>query len=83
MFAVDWTSTSLIWRLDGVPYFTLPCSKPYTSDSAGNPKGPCAPFDQPFYIIINVAVGGDWPGGVNNAIFPQTMLVDYVRVYSL
>ena len=40
-------------------------------------------FDQPFYIILNVAVGGDFVGPVGaNTIFPQTMLVDYVRVYS-
>ncbi|GAA4811012.1 glycoside hydrolase family 16 protein [Litoribaculum gwangyangense] len=40
-------------------------------------------FDQPFYIIINLAVGGDFPGSPNaETIFPQTMLVDYVRVYT-
>jgi len=40
-------------------------------------------FDQPFYIILNVAVGGDFVGPVGaNTIFPQTMLVDYVRVYN-
>ena len=39
-------------------------------------------FDHPFYIILNVAVGGNFPGAPNaDTIFPQTMLVDYVRVY--
>ena len=39
-------------------------------------------FDHPFYIILNVAVGGNFPGSPNDeTIFPQTMLVDYVRVY--
>lgn len=39
-------------------------------------------FDHPFYIILNVAVGGNFPGAPNaETIFPQTMLVDYVRVY--
>ncbi len=39
-------------------------------------------FDHPFYIILNVAVGGNFPGNPNNETrFPQTMLVDYVRVY--
>jgi beta-glucanase (GH16 family) len=39
-------------------------------------------FDQPFYIIINLAVGGDFIGAPNaETIFPQTMLIDYVRVY--
>eukprot|EP00884_Botryococcus_braunii_P000349 jgi/Botrbrau1/10314/Bobra.0120s0027.1 len=84
LFALDWTSTSLTWLLDGVPYYTLPCSKVFTSNSAGRPMGPCAPYDQPFYVIINVAVGGNWPGNnIDNSVFPQTMLIDYVRFYSL
>jgi len=41
------------------------------------------PFDKPAYLILNVSVGGDWGGkkGVDNSIFPQTMEIDYVRVY--
>lgn len=40
-------------------------------------------FDQPFYILLNLAVGGNFVGPTNaNTVFPQTMLVDYVRVYS-
>ncbi len=39
-------------------------------------------FDHPFFIILNVAVGGGWPGSPNSTtVFPQEMLVDYVRVY--
>ena len=42
-----------------------------------------APFDQPFYILLNVAVGGNWPGAPNGAtVFPVTMEVDWVRVFS-
>jgi len=41
------------------------------------------PFDQPGFFILNVAVGGTWGGaqGVDNSIFPQSMEIDYVRVY--
>ena len=41
------------------------------------------PFDQPFFLILNVAVGGNWGGqkGVDETIWPQRMEVDYVRVY--
>lgn len=41
------------------------------------------PFDQPFYLIINFAVGGGWGGrqGVDGSVYPQTLVVDYVRVY--
>lgn len=43
------------------------------------------PFDQPFFLIMNFAVGGDWGGkkGVDETIWPQSMIVDYVRVYQL
>ena len=42
------------------------------------------PFDAEQYLILNVAVGGAWGGqqGIDTAVFPQRMLVDYVRVYS-
>ncbi len=41
-----------------------------------------APFDQPFYIIMNVAIGGRFPGRPDNTTaFPAEMVVDYVRVY--
>jgi beta-glucanase (GH16 family) len=44
-------------------------------------SGVCV-FDHPFFIILNVAVGGSWPGSPDGTtVFPQTMLVDYVRVY--
>ncbi len=40
-------------------------------------------FDKPFFLILNLAVGGDWPGSPDSTtVFPQTMLVDYVRVYN-
>jgi beta-glucanase (GH16 family) len=42
-----------------------------------------APFDQKFYILLNVAVGGNWPGSPDaSTVFPVTMEVDYVRAYS-
>lgn len=41
------------------------------------------PFTNPMYLILNVAVGGDWGGakGIDDAVFPQRMVVDYVRLY--
>jgi beta-glucanase (GH16 family) len=39
-------------------------------------------FDKPFFLILNLAVGGYWPGDPDpTTVFPQSMLVDYVRVY--
>lgn len=49
--------------------------------TAAAPDRPQAPFDQPFSLILNLAVGGDWPGGPDASTpFPATMLVDYARV---
>ncbi len=39
------------------------------------------PFDKPYYIILNLAIGGNWGGEIDNNIFPNEMLIDYVRVY--
>lgn len=44
----------------------------------------CAPFDRNFHIILNLAIGGGWPGNPTSATpFPQQMVVDWVRVYSI
>ncbi|MEM8548322.1 MAG: glycoside hydrolase family 16 protein, partial [Pseudomonadota bacterium] len=42
------------------------------------------PYDHPFHLVLNIAVGGQWGragGGIDDSIFPQQMLIDYVRVY--
>jgi beta-glucanase (GH16 family) len=47
------------------------------------PQGTHWVYDHPFYILLNLAVGGYWPGNPDaTTVFPQQMLVDYVRVYS-
>lgn len=49
---------------------------------AALPPGTKWIYDHPFFLLLNVAVGGDWPGNPDlSSPFPQTMLVDYVRVY--
>jgi beta-glucanase (GH16 family) len=73
-FAVDWGPTSVTWLVDGVAYQTKT-----SSQTNGNPWV----FDHPFFLIFNVAVGGNWPGSPDaSSPYPQTMLIDYVRVYS-
>ena len=48
------------------------------------PAGSTWVYDHPFFIILNVAVGGRWPGSPDETtVFPQTMLIDYVRVYGV
>ena len=53
-----------------------------TRTPADVPPGTTWVYDHPFFIILNVAVGGNWPGSPDGTTcFPQTMTVDYVRVY--
>ncbi|MEP6787572.1 MAG: glycoside hydrolase family 16 protein [Acidobacteriota bacterium] len=73
-YALEWSSTEIRWYVDGILYKTV---RP-----ADLPQGGQWVFDHPFFIILNFAVGGGWPGNPDGTtVFPQTMLVDYVRVY--
>jgi beta-glucanase (GH16 family) len=77
VFALEWIPGRMTWFLDGVPYSTQ--TEWYTSTPGA--MWP-APFDRDFYIQLNVAVGGNWPGRPDDTTeFPQQMFVDYVRVY--
>jgi len=72
IFAVEWKADVIRWYIDDINYFTI-----YPSHVDGEWV-----FDHPFYIILNVAVGGYFIGPPDETtIFPQTMLIDYVRVY--
>jgi beta-glucanase (GH16 family) len=74
LFAVEWRPRSIRWEVDGHVY--------ETRTPADLPAGQHWVYDHPFFLILNVAVGGRWPGDPNETTtFPQTMLVDYVRVY--
>lgn len=80
-YAVEWTADEIRWYFNDVQYFVTN-SNTWFSDSA--PSNNRAPFDQPFHFLLNVAVGGNWPGSPNGGTpFPQTMEVDWVRVYDL
>lgn len=77
IFALEWEPNEIRWYVDGDLFHTV--TKWFTS--AKNAAYP-APFDQDFYLIVNAAVGGIWPGSPDEtSIFPQRMYVDYVRVY--
>jgi beta-glucanase (GH16 family) len=73
VFSLIWEEDQMQFLLDDEVYFT------FTKAMAGNAN---YPFNQPFYFIFNVAVGGNWPGSPNAGTpFPQHMIVDYVRVF--
>jgi hypothetical protein len=77
VFALEWQEGIMRWYVDGIHYLTR------TSwDTVAGAPFP-APFDQRFHLLLNVAVGGNWPGNPDpSTVFPQQMVVDYVRVYS-
>ncbi|MGA2429766.1 MAG: glycoside hydrolase family 16 protein [Candidatus Acidiferrum sp.] len=86
LYAVEWDPGTVRFYVDSTLYATFtPDSAGASSagsDSAAARAGSWV-FDHPFYLILNVAVGGGWPGVPDaTTTFPQTMLVDYVRVYS-
>jgi len=77
VFVVEWETDEIRWYIDGEMYHK---ATHWFTSYTDAPKG--APFNQPFYWILNVAVGGNWPGYPDDdSQFPQRMTVDYVRVY--
>ena len=73
-YAIDWTPGRIEWSLDGIVYSVrtaaqLPADKRWV-------------YDGPMFLLLNLAVGGNWPGRPDSSTtFPQVLLVDYVRVY--
>jgi beta-glucanase (GH16 family) len=75
VFAVEWEPNQIRFSVDGTLYATR--------TPADLPAGTRWVFDHPFFLILNVAVGGRWPGSPDaTTTFPQRLRVDYVRVYS-
>ena len=76
-FALEWEEGELRWYVDGEEFLKLGQGEWY-SESAAFP----APFNKKFHMLINLAVGGNWPGNPDMTTqFPQELVVDYVRVY--
>jgi beta-glucanase (GH16 family) len=74
IFAIEWDPIGISWYVDDTKFFTI--TRPEI-ELYGNWV-----FDHPFFIIMNVAVGGYWPGYPDDTtVFPQRMYVDYIKVY--
>jgi len=75
VYAIEWDQQKIDFFVDDQKYFT------FTNDGQGNAD--TWPFDQPFFLKLNLAIGGMWGGrrGIDDSIFPQKFLIDYVRVY--
>jgi len=74
VFAVQWDTNRITWYVDDTPFLAV--------TPRDLPDGTEWVFDHPFFILLNVAVGGTFVGSPDSTtVFPQTMLVDWVRVY--
>ena len=74
VYSTEWSENSIRFYVDGILYKTIM--------PRDIPQGSNWVYDHPFFIILNFAIGGPWSGSPDNtSVFPQTMVVDYVRVY--
>ena len=88
-YAIEWEKDEIRWYVDDYHFATQRSSGWYSQSKSGdgwetNPED--APFDHPFHLIMNLAVGGNWPAkvnetGIDESVFPQTLQIDFVRVY--
>ncbi|CAG0973144.1 partial Beta-glucanase, partial [Anaerolineae bacterium] len=75
VYAIEWDAKVIRWYVDG---------NLYNSVSLNDLRNREWVFDHDFFLLLNVAVGGGWPGYPDTTTeFPQTLLIDYVRVYQL
>ena len=71
VFSIIWDANGISWLMDDVPFVSLSTTDPGLSE-----------FQENFFFIFNIAVGGNWPGNPDaSSMFPQSMYVDYVRVF--
>ena len=80
-YAVEWSSSEISWYVDGTKVLTVTKERWWSQDASN--QGKSMPFDQPFYILFNLAVGGQYDGYVqpDDSFTSASMYVDYVRVY--
>lgn len=74
IYSIEWDASAIKWFVDGVQFHEANILNNINSTEE---------FHKPFFFILNLAVGGNWPGQtIDNSKFPASMYVDYVRVYS-
>jgi beta-glucanase (GH16 family) len=86
-YTIEWQQGEIRWYVGNILYASQRSSDWFTAASTTMPDiSEHAPFDQRFHLLLNLAVGGNWAGNVNATgidatVFPQTMQIDFVRVY--
>ena len=74
MYSLEWANNQVTWSIDNNSFYS------YYDPGVGADGWP---YNKDFFMILNLAIGGNWGGaqGVDDSVFPQSMVVDYVRVY--
>lgn len=88
-YAIEWEEGEIRWYVDNIHYATQREDgwfAQYEKDGRLTTASGAAPFNENFHLVLNLAVGGSWAGntnegGIDSSVFPQTLAVDYVRVY--
>ena len=83
-FAAGFHTYGMIWSPGKIQYYVDDPTNPYETFTPSTPQGGTWPFDSgPQFLLLNLAVGGSWPGNPNGTtVFPGDMQVDYVRIYA-
>lgn len=74
IYALEWTPDKLVWRVNGKATHTYPRKEGCEGEW---------PFDKPFYVMLDMQLGGSWVGAVDDATLPAQMQVDWVKFYQL
>ena len=77
-YAIDWYEDKIIYELDGTPIVTF-----YRGENGRDETTKGWPFDQPFFLIMNLAMGGNLGGAVDRDALPQQMTVERIKIYQL
>ena len=74
VYSLEWDKESIVWKVDG---------NVFNEFEKNGQQEDAWPFDKPFHLILNIAVGGNWGAkyGIDDSIWPQEMEIDYIRVY--
>lgn len=74
VYGIEWSTDSIDFFVDGKSYTKV--------THASLPAGAAWVYDKPFFLLLNLAIGGDWPGNPDSSTqFPQSMLIDWIKVW--
>jgi len=77
-YEIEWTDQKISFYVDGLKKYEA-----FKGQDGKDMTNAGWPFDKPYYLILNLAIGGNWGGEIDDSIFPAQLVIDYVRVYQI